>query len=175
MLKRKHLIYGSTHCGVFFKNHGLKERKGGYMAEIVSFSQEAANPYFSQQNHVVKLKLRKEQLDLFKEKIKTGEVKIHKEVIIKEKTIVVPVNCEVLVIQRKVMNNQEPNNSGQTKTIRIPLSEERIEIVKHPTPLTAVSIYEQQYQKNEHVKRTLKTEKLKIDICGSAKVKDTNE
>lgn len=142
------------------------------MAEIMSTGQDAANPYFSHKNDVVKLKLRKEQLDIFKEKIKTGEVNIYKEVITKEKTIVVPVNYEELVIQRKIINNREPNSNGQTKTIRIPLSEERIEIVKHPTPLTDVSIYEQQYTINKHVNQTLKKEKLKIETLGTAKVKN---
>lgn len=142
------------------------------MEENEGFCQQSAEPYILHENQEVRLKLRKEQLDLFKKKMKTGEINVHKEIVTKKRTIVVPVICEELVIEN-VMNAQEQNNSGQRQTIRIPLSEERIEVIKHPARLAAVSIYKQQYQMVEHVKSTLKKEKLKIEVNGSAKVKNT--
>lgn len=136
------------------------------MAENVSMSQESADTFIPHENHEVKLKLRKEELDVFKEKMTTGEVNIHKEVFTKEKTITVPVLYEELVIESKGISSKDQTANGQSKTIRIPLSEEHIEIVKHPTRLAEVSIYEQQFQEMEHVQCTLKKEKLKVETHG---------
>lgn len=129
---------------------------------------------FPCENSQLKLNLRNEELEIVNEWVKTGDVNIRREVSTKEKTITVSVNCEELVIENTLMNSENPESDGQTKVIRIPLSEERIEVVKHPVKLEDVTIYEQQYQVIEHIKRTLKSEKIKVETCGAAKVIDTS-
>jgi uncharacterized protein (TIGR02271 family) len=124
-------------------------------------------------NQDIKLKLRKEQLDILKKKVRVGEVTVHKELITEEKTIVVPVTTVELVIERKVFDSDNPDNSARKLTdIRIPINEERIEVVKHPTPLQDINIYKRQFQKIDHIKKTLKSEKVHIDTSGNAKVID---
>lgn len=125
-------------------------------------------------NQDVKLKIRKEQLDLIKKRVRLEKVTLHKEVITEEKTIVVPVTHVELVIERKVFDTDNPENLGRKlKTIRIPINEERIEVVKHPTALEDIKIYKRQFQKVVHVNKTLKNEKVHVDIIGNAKVVDS--
>ncbi len=123
-----------------------------------------------------KLKLREEQLEISKELVQTGSVDIHREIIKEEKTIVVSVTREELVIEKKA-SNVDPSNDKNTHTeiIRIPISEERIEVVKHPVILEDVSVYKRQFQENQHIEEVLKKEKLNIEILGDVKVRDNDK
>jgi uncharacterized protein (TIGR02271 family) len=124
-------------------------------------------------NQDVKLKLRKEQLDILKKKVRVGEVSVHKEVSTEEKTIVVPVTTVELVIDRKVFDPNNPDSLDEKlESMRIPISEELIEVVKHPTPLEDINIYKRKFQKIDHIKKTLKSEKIHVDTTGNAKVID---
>ncbi|MFC3886019.1 YsnF/AvaK domain-containing protein [Bacillus songklensis] len=124
-------------------------------------------------DHDVKLQLRKEQLDISKKWVQTGAVTMHKEVVTEEKTIVVPVTHEELVIEKKVLDAENPDDKSEhAETIRIPISEERIEVVKHPTALEDVAIYKRQFQQTEHVEETLKKEKVRVETIGNAKIID---
>ncbi|WP_051316997.1 YsnF/AvaK domain-containing protein [Ectobacillus panaciterrae] len=119
--------------------------------------------------HDVKLKLCEEQLDIFKTRVQTGDVIVRKEVVTEEKIIVVPVNREELVIERKVFDAENPDKmKGHTEIIRIPVSEEHIEIVKHPTALEDVTIYKRQFQESAHVEEILKKEKVHVETIGNA-------
>lgn len=134
---------------------------------------KAPEHVMSDANHDAQLQLREEQLDISKKWVKTGEVTMHKEVVTEEKTIVVPVTREELVIEKKALDPENPDETnGHAETIRIPISEERIEIVKHPEALEDVAIYKRQFQENEHVEETLKKEKVHVEVIGNAKVVD---
>ena len=45
------------------------------------------------------LQLREEQLDIKKERVQTGEVKVHKEVVEEPKTFTIPIKREEMVIE----------------------------------------------------------------------------
>ena len=121
------------------------------------------------------LQLHEEKLDISKKWIKTGEVSIHKEVFTEEKTITVPVTHEELIIKKKVLDAENPDQTdGHTEIIRIPISEERIEVIKHPTVLEDVAIYKRQFQETTSVTETLKKEKVHIETTGNPKVVNKN-
>ncbi|TYR81345.1 YsnF/AvaK domain-containing protein [Priestia megaterium] len=134
---------------------------------------KASEQFIYNTDHSAKLLLHEEKLDVFKKWIQTGEVTIHKEVFSVEKTIVVPVTCEELVVEKKVLGAEKPDQTdGHTEIIRIPISEERIEVIKHPTILEDVTIYKRQFQKIESVEETLKKEKAHIETIGNPEVID---
>lgn len=119
------------------------------------------------------LELHEEQLDISKKRIQTAKVITHKEIVTEEKNIMVPVTREELVIEKTVFDPDNPNDvEGQTETIRIPISEEDIDIVKHKVELEDVSVYNNEYEENQQIKETLKKEKLNIKTTGNAKVID---
>ncbi|MGK3722507.1 YsnF/AvaK domain-containing protein [Priestia megaterium] len=126
-------------------------------------------------NNSAKLQLHEEKLDISKKWIKTGEVAIHKEVFTEEKTITIPVIHEELIIEKKVLDAENPDQTGEhTEIIRIPISEERIEVIKHPTVLEDVAIYKRQFQETKSVTETLKKEKTHMEITGKPEVVDKN-
>jgi uncharacterized protein (TIGR02271 family) len=111
------------------------------------------------------LQLHKEELQISKKWVNTADVKIYKNTYKEEKQITVPITREELVIEKKKANPQGLFD-GEIETIRIPLSEERIEITKHPVTLEDVEIYKNQFEEIQHINETVKEEKLHIQTIG---------
>ncbi|WP_227937396.1 YsnF/AvaK domain-containing protein [Alkalihalobacillus deserti] len=110
------------------------------------------------------IQLREEQVDIKKERVQTGEIKIHKEIVEEEKTITVPIRREEMVIE-----------AGSEEELRIPLKEEEIEINKHPVQVAEVSVTKHQVEETEQVKATVKKETLSYETEGNADVKEEQE
>lgn len=115
--------------------------------------------------------LHKEELQISKKWVETADVKIYKNTYEEEKHITVPVTREELVIEKKKANPQSTFDE-EIETIRIPLSEEKIEITKHPIILEDVDIYKNQFEEILQVNETLKEEKLHIQTNGDIKLID---
>lgn len=121
----------------------------------------------------VRLQIKEEQLDLAKQMIQTGEVKIYREYLTEEKSFTIPVIREELVIEKKKLAAATPEHEdGPTDIIRIVLSEEQVEFTKHKVALEDVSIYKQQVQDIIQIEETLKREKLNINTSESPMIKD---
>ncbi|WAG66978.1 YsnF/AvaK domain-containing protein [Clostridium estertheticum] len=119
--------------------------------------------------------IKKEQLDIAKKWLQTGEVNIYREAFTEEKTFTVPVKREELVIKKKVLSSADSEIKNMpTEIIRIPLSEEHVEFTKHKVNLEEVSIYKQQIQDIKHIEETLKREDLKVKISDSLKFLDNS-
>lgn len=120
------------------------------------------------------LLLRQEQLDIIKKSIKTGSVSLQKEVISEDKIFTVPVTREELMV--KVTH---PNSSGPSgepvEMIRIPLSEERVEITKRPVILEDVFIYRREFQEIERIEETLRREIAHVEAHGECQVVETEK
>lgn len=120
----------------------------------------------------VHMRIREEQLDIAKKLIQTGEVSVHKELVKEDKNFVVPVTREELVIEKKVLDTKAPGKADKhIETIRIPISEERIEVIKRPVILNNVSINKRQIQKTKRVEGTVKKEKVHLEVTGVPKIR----
>lgn len=115
------------------------------------------------------LQLREERLDISTRLVQQGKVSVRKEVITTKKIIVVPVTREELVIDRLDLEKEYMDESKQS-TIRIPLSEERIEIIKHPVVLEDVDVYRRHLQETAHIEETIRREEVKIRESGNPKI-----
>lgn len=114
------------------------------------------------------LKLQEENLNIIKKWIKTGEVSIHKEILTEEKNITIPVKREELVIEKKILDEETLNKKDEhNENIRIPISEERIEVVKHLVILEDVSVYKRQFQEIKHIEEIVRKEKAHIESTGN--------
>jgi uncharacterized protein (TIGR02271 family) len=152
---------------------------GGIIGVLISFNTSSINKYSDQVQTInnadteIILKLREEKLDIYKKLIQTGEVSIRKELITEEKTIVVPLTREELIIEKKSLGKRSSKkNNNENEVIRIPLNEERFEVVKHKVALEDVSVYLRQSRDKVHIDETLKKEILKIETEGNVKLQD---
>nr|WP_232101851.1 YsnF/AvaK domain-containing protein [Paenibacillus sp. URB8-2] len=118
-----------------------------------------------------KLRLHEEQLNVSKDKVQTGEVSIHKEVVEEQKTINVPVTHEEVVIERRAVHDGSTTEPiGKDETIRIPVSEERVEVNKNTVVTGEVGIGKREVQGTERVRDTVRREEARVDKTGEAKV-----
>lgn len=117
------------------------------------------------------LQIREEQLDIAKKLVQTGEVNIYRETFTKEKNFTVPIIHEELVIERKdLASDSSEYEEKPQEVIRIPLSEERVEFIKHKINLEDVSIYKQKIKDIKHIEETLRKEKAKVEVSGDVDV-----
>lgn len=118
------------------------------------------------------MRLREEQLDISKTRQTAGEVNLRKEVVEEQQTINVPVNREEVVIEKKVMHDEDPVSGpiGEDETIRIPLTEERVEVNKRPVVTGEVEVHKREVQDTEQVRDTLKREEARLDRSGNPRI-----
>lgn len=118
-----------------------------------------------------KLHLRKEELDISKNRVQTGEVSLHKEIIEEQKMVNVPVTHEEVVIERKAINNELSDTPiGEEETIHIPVSKEQVAVGKHTVLTGEVSAYKRTEQETEQVEETLKREEARVDVEGDPNI-----
>lgn len=118
-----------------------------------------------------KLTLRKEELDIAKNRVQTGEVEISKEIIEEQKVVDVPVTHEEVVIERRALGNQ-PSDSpiGEGETIHIPVSEERVEVGKHTEVTGEIVAHKREVGDTKQVRETLKREEARVNKEGDPNI-----
>ncbi|MBV9670665.1 MAG: YsnF/AvaK domain-containing protein, partial [Acidobacteriales bacterium] len=81
-----------------------------------------------------RIQLLSEVLNVRKDRVQRGEVRLRKEVVSETQTVQVPVRREELVIERTPVEGQRmaAGQIGSEKEIRVPLSEERATVEKRP-------------------------------------------
>lgn len=120
-----------------------------------------------------RLQLRQEVLDINKASVHKGDVELGKEIISEQKSVDVPVSREEVVIERKALNN-EPSDAPITneETIRIPVSEETVNVNKHTVVTGEVSAHKRSITDTKHIDETLKREEAMVNKTGNAEVVD---
>jgi uncharacterized protein (TIGR02271 family) len=124
-------------------------------------------------NDEERMELREEQLDVQKDRVEAGEVRLRKEVVKEKKTIDVPVSHEEVVIEKHAVGGRQPAEGqiGDDEEIRVPLMEERVRAKKTPVVKEEISLKKQQVQTTEHVSDTVRREEAWIDSTGKSQVR----
>jgi len=119
-----------------------------------------------------KVEVHEEQLHAHKQPVKTGEVRVRKEVVSENKTIDVPVQREEVVIERHdVAGGRTKKGTVRAgEEIRIPVSEEHVNVEKETVVTGEVNVGKRTVAGTEKVSGTVRKEKVKVDTEGSATV-----
>ncbi|QAA33424.1 YsnF/AvaK domain-containing protein [Clostridium manihotivorum] len=121
-----------------------------------------------------KLSLRKEELDVAKNRVQKGEVELGKEIVEEHKEMDVPVAHEEVVIERKSLNNEVCDTPiSDEETIRIPVSEEKVNVGKHTVVTGEVSAHKRSVEETEHIDETLRREEARVNRIGDPDVVDS--
>jgi uncharacterized protein (TIGR02271 family) len=116
------------------------------------------------------IQLLSEVIRVNKERVNTGEARLHKEVRTEQQNIQVPVTREELVIERvPVEGRNATGNIGNNEEVRIPLSEERVQVEKRPVVREEVRVGKRQVEETRNVADQTRHEELKVDKTGKAK------
>jgi len=121
------------------------------------------------------MRLREEELDIRKDRVKTGEVVLHKDVVEEERNVAVPVAHDEVVIERRTLDHRPSDEPiSAEETIRIPVTAERVDVDKHTVVREEISAHKREVQETEHVKDVLHKEVAHVDAEGEAVVTDVD-
>jgi uncharacterized protein (TIGR02271 family) len=113
------------------------------------------------------LEAREEEVRIRKRPVKAGEAEVHKEVHTEHRTVDVPVKKEELVIERHSVGRHPASGPvGSNERVRVPLSEEQVEVEKTPVVTEQVSVGKRTAEEDERVDTTVRKEKIKVDKRG---------
>lgn len=119
------------------------------------------------------LELRKENLNISKNKVQKGEVELGKEIIEEHKSMDIPVSHEEVVIERKSLNNKASDTPiSEQESIRIPVSEEKVDVSKNTVVTGEITARKREVEQNEHIDETLKHEEATINKVGDLDIID---
>lgn len=120
------------------------------------------------------IRLREEMLQAEKQRIQTGEVTLHKEVVIEQKTIEVPVQHEEVVIERHPVSGEQVSETpiSEGEVIRIPVSEEQVHITKTPVVTGEVSVSKRTVEEEKEFTGTVQREELHVERKGNAQINE---
>jgi uncharacterized protein (TIGR02271 family) len=140
--------------GIFKGDHAIKEKK----------------------DDTAKLILHKEKLDIAKTRVQKGDVEIGKEILEEQKRVDVPVSREEVVIERRSLNNEASDSPiTSEETIKIPVSEEKVNVDKHTVVTGEILAHKREIEDTAHIDETLKREEAHINKDGDANIIDNGK
>jgi len=116
-----------------------------------------------------RLQLREERLLIDKQQIAGAEARVRKEVVAEQQSVDVPVFHEELFIRRRPVDGETaatPIGEEEDEEIRIPLSEERVDVQKRTVVTEQIGIGKRKVEGIEHVSDTVRREELRVDDDG---------
>ncbi|WP_018663108.1 YsnF/AvaK domain-containing protein [Heyndrickxia acidiproducens] len=127
-------------------------------------------------NQEKKLDVREEELHVNKKPVKTGEVKVNKEVKTEERNFDVPVQHEEVYVERRpVDENSASEPVDGSETIKVPIVEEQVEVTKKPVKKEEIVIGKHTVNDKEHVSETVKKEEAHVNQGGTGNVDNSSK
>ena len=114
--------------------------------------------------------IREERLDISKDRVKTGEVTLHKDIIDEHKMVDVPVSHDEVIVEKMSLNEDSDTPIGKEETWHIPTSKEEVRVGKHTVVTGEVDAHKKSFEESEKVDETLKKEKARVDVEGHSRV-----
>jgi uncharacterized protein (TIGR02271 family) len=122
-----------------------------------------------------RLKLREEQLQVYKQPVQTGEAGIRKEVISEQQSIDVPVSHEEVYIERRAGSGQVSDAPiGEGETLRVPVSAEQVQVNKQTVETGEVALGKRAVQETQRVSDTVRHEEARVERQGDVTVDGDN-
>jgi uncharacterized protein (TIGR02271 family) len=121
------------------------------------------------------LNLREERLNIDKERVRTGEVNLGKDVIEERKKVDVPVTREEVVIEKRAMNEPSDTSIRGNETYHIPTSQDEIHVDKETMVTGQVQAHKKASRDTRTVDEKLKREEADIETEGHPHVKDKDK
>jgi uncharacterized protein (TIGR02271 family) len=143
------------------RNHGYDMRSGMERGASTATRQHTAR------TDDRTLEAREEEVRVRKRPVQTGEAEVYKEVTTERRSFDVPVKKEELVIERHSVGRQPASGPvGENERVRVPLSEEQVQVEKRPVVTERVSVGKRAVEEDEQVDATIRKENIKVDKRG---------
>lgn len=136
--------------------------------EVRKVDREVDTEFASEEAH---MDLREEQLDIDKERVQTGDVVLHKDIVEEEQTVNVPISHDQVVIESRAVDH-EPTDEPITEeeTVHIPVTAEQIDVDKHTVVTGEISAHKRSVQETEQVRDVLHKEVAEVEEHGDTDI-----
>jgi len=105
--------------------------------------------------------------------VQKGEVRIHKEVVTEQQRIDVPVSHEEVVIEHHPASEARAADTpiGQSETIRIPVSEDQVNVTKQTVETGEIDVTKRNVQGEQRVTGSVRREEPRIEKSGDVDIR----
>lgn len=128
-----------------------------------------------------RMRLHEERLQVDKQRMKRGEVHLEKEVVEEQRSVDVNVAHDEITIERRPIVDTELNADSRfsedgtlfkedEETIRIPVTEEHVEVTKKPVVTEEIILKKHQVEEPETIHESVKREEVRLDKEGDVEV-----
>lgn len=119
------------------------------------------------------LKLREERLRVEKERVQSGEVRLHKDVVTEQKSINVPVTHEEVFVEHRPVTDQRVSDTpiGKDEAIRVPVSKEQVNVSKNTVETGEVHIGKHAVEGHQQVADTVQREEAHVERDGEPNIR----
>lgn len=128
------------------------------------------------------LRLHEERLQVDKHETQRGEIRVEKEVVEEPRSVDVSVSHDEVIIERRPVVDGEVELDSRygndatafredDETIRIPITEERVEVTKKPVVTEEIILKKREVVENETIHETVKREEVHFEKEGDIDVK----
>lgn len=126
-------------------------------------------------DHSRRLELREEQLEVEKERVEAGEVRLRKEVVTEQRNIEVPMAREEVVVERHPVSGDRPAGGAfrEGEEIRIPITEEEVRVEKTPVVREEIEVRKRRVQDTERISEPVRREEARIEGEGDVRMGET--
>jgi uncharacterized protein (TIGR02271 family) len=124
-----------------------------------------------------RIPLREEQLNVEKQRVQKGEVRVHKEVVTEQQRIDVPVSHEEVVIEHLPASEARAADTpiGQSETIRIPVSEDQVNVTKQTVETGEIDVTKRNVQGEQRVTGSVRREEPRIEKSGDVDISSDDD
>ncbi|PZD96103.1 hypothetical protein DNH61_09315 [Paenibacillus sambharensis] len=159
----------------FFKEDEQQEKRNFKQVGVTDaeFAEETAAETAAVEGEAT-MQLREEEMDISKERVKTGEVVMHKDVVEEEKHVEVPVAHDEVVIERRAVSGPSSEPIAEGETVHIPVTAEHVNVGKHTEVREEISAHKREVQETEHVDDVLHKEVAHVETDGDALLSDAD-
>jgi uncharacterized protein (TIGR02271 family) len=113
------------------------------------------------------LERREERLQVDKQQVQTGEVRVGKDVVEEQQSVDVPVSREEVNISTRQVDRPAGGEAlAEGETVSVPISEERVEVGKDARVVEELDVDKVARQDTERVSDTVRREEFKIEEEG---------
>lgn len=108
-----------------------------------------------------------EQMNIHKDKVAAGRVRLHKYVVTETKNVEVPVSREEVRVEREKISPEEAARLGDSRigedSAEMILHEERVHVDKEAVPVERINLEKETVTENRTVSEELKKERIDVD------------
>ncbi|PID14286.1 hypothetical protein CSV63_13385 [Sporosarcina sp. P34] len=129
-----------------------------------------------------RIRLHEERLQVDKHETQRGEIRVEKEVVEEPRSVDVSVSHDEVTIERRPVVDGEAGLDGRygndavafredDETIRIPITEEQVEVTKKPVVTEEIILKKREVVENETIHESVKREEVHVEKEGDVEVK----